>query len=303
MVIIMKNDHISPRLAYGLLALTSLFWAGNFVLARAMHASIPPLTLSFVRWVLALLILLPFGLRPAWQQRTLWLPYWRRLLVLGVLGVGCYNSLAYWGLQYTAATNAVLLNSFIPILIVLFGALFFGLAISKRQVIAVLISFAGVLLVISHGEWARLLTLSINHGDAIVFSAMIIWAIYTLLLRGLPAGLHRIGLLTVLVSIGLLSIFPFFLWERASGASVSLNSATVMTFVYVGTLPSVAAYYFYNLGVSSIGPAKAGMFIHLMPGFGAVLSMIFLGEALQSYHLAGIALILGGVVLASRSTA
>lgn len=297
----MTKPFPSPRLAYLLLTLTALFWSGNFVLARAMHASVAPMTLSFARWSIALLLLLPFGAAPAWRQRALWLPYWRRLLALALLGVTGFNSLAYWGLQYTAATNAVLLNSFIPILIVLFGALFFGVTIARRQALAVAISFAGVLLVVAHGDWQRLAALDINRGDAVVFLAMVAWALYTLLLRGMPPALHRIGLLTLQVAIGLIGIVPLFAWELASGRHTPLNAATLATFAYVGTLPSVAAYYFYNLGVARVGAARAGMFIHLMPGFGALLSMLFLGEALQLYHLAGITLILAGVTLATRS--
>lgn len=297
----MTKPFPSPRLAYLLLTLTALFWSGNFVLARAMHASVAPMTLSFARWSIALLLLLPFGAAPAWRQRALWLPYWRRLLALALLGVTGFNSLAYWGLQYTAATNAVLLNSFIPILIVLFGALFFGVTIASRQALAVAISFAGVLLVVAHGDWQRLAALDINRGDAVVFLAMVAWALYTLLLRGMPPALHRIGLLTLQVAIGLIGIVPLFAWELACGRHTPLNTATLATFAYVGTLPSVAAYYFYNLGVARVGAARAGMFIHLMPGFGALLSMLFLGEALQLYHLAGITLILAGVTLATRS--
>ena len=297
----MTKPSLSPRLAYLLLTLTALFWSGNFVLARAMHASVAPMTLSFARWSIALCLLLPFGAAPAWRQRALWLPHWRRLLLLGLLGVTGFNSLVYWGLQYTAATNGVLLNSFIPILIVLFGALFFGVAIARRQALAVAISFAGVLLVVAHGDWHRLAALDINRGDAVVFLAMVAWALYTLLLRGMPPALDRIGLLTLQVAIGLVGIAPLFAWELAGGRHTPLNAATLATFAYVGTLPSVAAYYFYNLGVTRVGAARAGMFIHLMPMFGALLSMLFLGEALQLYHLAGITLILAGVTLATRS--
>lgn len=290
----------SPSFAYLSLTLAPLFWAGNFVLARAMHASVAPMTLSFVRWSIALLLLLPFGLRPAWRQRALWLPYWRRILLLGLLGVCGFNSLVYLGLQSTTATNAVLMNSFIPILIVIFGALGFGLRLTLRQAGAIAVSFFGVLAIVAHGEPARLLELDINHGDAIVFCAMVVWALYTLLLRGLPAGLDRIGILTVLVAVGLTGIAPLFAAELASGRTTPLNAATLATFLYVGTLPSVAAYYCYNYGVAQVGAARAGTFIHLMPAFGALLSLLFLGEAIRVYHVAGIAAILAGVLLSTR---
>lgn len=301
MVQAMTSPRSSNTVAYCLLTLAALFWAGNFVLGRAVHASIPPLTLSFGRWLIALLILLPLGLKPLLAQRALWQPHWRRIILLALLGIAAFNSLVYLGLQSTSATNGVLLNSFIPILIVLLGALFFRMPLNRGQLLAVLLSFAGVLLLVAHGEPARLLALDINRGDALVFAAMLAWALYTLLLRGLPAGLDRLGLLTLLVAIGLLAILPLFLLEYAQGQRAELNLVTLASFAYVGTLPSVLAYYFYNLGVARVGAARAGSFIHLMPAFGALLSMLLLGEAIHGYHLLGIAAILAGVLLSARS--
>jgi len=300
---IMNPPRSSHATAYCLLILASLFWAGNFVLGRAVHASIPPLTLSFGRWLIALVVLLPLGLKPLLAQRLLWQPHWRRIILLALLGIASFNSLVYLGLQTTSATNAVLLNSFIPILIVLIGALFFHMPLNRRQLLAVLLSFAGVLWLAVHGEPARLIRLDLNRGDVLVFTAMVAWALYTLLLRGLPAGLDRLGLLTLLVAIGLLAIFPLFLSEWLAGHRAACNLSTLASFAYVGTLPSVLAYYFYNLGVARVGPARAGSFIHLMPAFGAILSMLLLGEAIHGYHWLGIAAILGGVLLSARSTA
>jgi drug/metabolite transporter (DMT)-like permease len=301
MVETMNSPRSSHTTAYCLLTLAALFWAGNFVLGRAVHGSIPPLTLAFGRWLIALLVLLPVGLKPMLTQRPLWQPHWRRIILLALLGIASFNSLVYLGLQSTSATNGVLLNSFIPILIVLLGALFFRLPLNRGQLAAVLLSFTGVLLLVAHGQPARLLALDINQGDALVFTAMLAWAVYTLLLRGLPAGLDRLGLLTLLVAIGLLAILPCFLLEYAQGRRAEVTFTTLASFAYVGTLPSVLAYYFYNVGVARVGAARAGSFIHLMPAFGAVLSMLLLGEAIHGYHLLGIAAILGGVLLSARS--
>ncbi|WP_293761805.1 DMT family transporter [uncultured Aquitalea sp.] len=297
----MTDTRSSHTSAYLLLTLTALFWSGNFVLARAMHASIPPMALSFGRWLIALILLLPFGLPSLLAQRALWRPYWKRLIVLALLGVTAFNSLVYIGLQSTGATNAVLLNSFIPILIAALGALLFRMPLKPVQLLAVMISFCGVLTIVSHGDPARLLALDINRGDAIVFCAMVAWAVYTLLLRALPAELDRLGLLTLQIAIGLLGILPLFLLERAAGRTVPFTAASAATFAYMGSLPSLVAYYFYNLGVARVGAARAGSFIHLMPAFGAILSMLFLGEAVQGFHLAGIAAILAGVALSTRS--
>ncbi|TCP10903.1 threonine/homoserine efflux transporter RhtA [Crenobacter luteus] len=291
----------SHRSAYLLLVLAALFWSGNFVLARAMHAAIPPFTLAFARWGIALLVLLPLGLKPMLAERALWRPHWRRIVVLALLGITGFNSLVYVGLHSTSATNGVLLNSFIPILIVALGALGFGLTVGVRQALAIAVSFVGVVTIVAHGEPARLLALQLNPGDALVFAAMVCWALYTLLLRAVPPAIDRVDLLTLLVALGLIALSPFCAWEWSRGATVRLDAATLSTFAYMGTLPSVAAYYFYNFGVARVGAARAGTFIHLMPAFGALLSTLWLGEAIAAYHLAGIGLILAGVALATRA--
>ena len=150
------------------------------------------------------------------------------------------------------------------------------------------------------GEWARLAGLDLNRGDLIVFVAMVFWAVYTLAIKEVDSRIDRLGLLGVLVGLGVLIIAPLYAWEHAGGQTFELNAATLATFAYVGTLPSVAAYFFFNLGVGAIGPARAAMFIHLMPAFGALLSVAFLGEAFYLYHALGIAGILAGVGLSTR---
>lgn len=292
-----------PTFAYALLTLTALFWSGNFVLARAMHAAVPPMALSFGRWLIALTLLAPLALKPFWRSRHLLWAQRGRVLLLGACGIAGFNSCVYTGVQYTTATNAVLLNSFIPILTVLFGAMWFRQPFSPRKSFGLLVSFIGVIAIVSHGDWARLVALDLNRGDLIIFIAMILWALYTLLLRGLSPDIDRLGLMWALMAIGTLFILPFFLLEHAGGRVMEFNTPTLATLAYVGTLPSVAAYLFYNYGVAKVGPARAAGFTHLMPAFGALLSMLFLGEQLHLYHLAGIGLIFAGVFLSTRQQA
>jgi len=290
----------TPWLAYALLTLTSLFWSGNFVVARATHAAIPPMTLSFGRWLIALLILLPFAYQRVWADRARYVENWRRIALLGAIGVAGFNSLAYAGLQYTSATNAVLTNSFIPILILPLGALFLGEPFSRRQVLGVLVSFVGVMVIFSHGQLGRLLALELNQGDVILLLAALDWAVYTLLLRGLDPRLDRLGLLLLLVVVGLLCIAPLYAWELQQGRTVAMTAGNLATFVYVGVFPSVLAYLFYNYGVQQVGPGKAGSFIHLMPLFGTLLAIAFLGERFEWFHAVGIAGIAAGLWLSSR---
>ncbi|GAB3242394.1 DMT family transporter [Chitinimonas naiadis] len=285
--------------AYLLLILTSLFWSGNFVVARAAHAAIPPMALSLGRWLIALLILLPFASRRAWRDRALLRKQWRRITALAAVGVAGFNSLAYAGLQYTSATNAVLTNSFIPILILPLSALFLHERIDRRQIAGVLISFVGVMFIFSHGQLGKLLALDLNHGDILLLLAALDWAIYTLLLRGLDPAIDRLGLLLALVVLGILFIAPWTAWECLQGRSFAWNGGNLATFLYVGIFPSVLAYLFYNHGVQRVGASRAGSFIHLMPVFGSVLAAIFLGERFDWFHSIGIAGIFGGLLLSS----
>lgn len=289
----------SPALAYLLLTLTSLFWSGNFVVARATHAAMPPMTLSFGRWLLALLILAPFALERAWRDRALLRASWRRVLLLGAIGIAGFNSLAYAGLHFTSATNAVLTNSFIPILILPLGALFLGEPFSRRQAAEVALSFIGVMTIFSHGQPARLLALDLNHGDLLLLLAALDWAVYTLLLRRLDPRIDRLGLLLTLIVVGLLCIAPFFWWEWQQGLRAAPTAGNLASLVYVGVFPSVLAYLFYNYAVARVGPAVAGSFIHLMPVFGTVLAMAFLGERFEYFHALGIAAIFAGLLLGS----
>ncbi|MDK2123636.1 DMT family transporter [Parachitinimonas caeni] len=293
----------SPRLAYLLLTLTSLFWAGNFVLARAMHAAIPPMTLSFMRWAVALVLLAPFALGTAWRQRTLLRQYWKRLCLLGAIGICGFNSLAYAGLQYTAATNAVLMNSFIPILILLLGRLFWRQPLSANQLVGIAISFIGVTIILCRGDWARLQALSFNQGDLLLFAAALDWALYTLILRGLDSRVDRLGMLMALILVGLACCAPLFVAELLAGKRTALTPGNLATFAYVGIFPSVLAYLFYNRGVAEVGAARAGSFIHLMPVFGTLLSIVFLNESFEGFHAAGIAAIFAGLWWSGRQRA
>lgn len=289
------------RLAYLLLTLTALFWSINVVLAKAMNASIPPLTLSVCRWAIALSLLAPFGLPRAWRQRALIRQHWRRILILGLLGIGTYNTLVYIGLQSTSATHSVLLNSLIPILIVLLGGLFFSQPMHSRQVTGIALSFFGVLTIVSEGSPAHLLNMGVNPGDGLILLAMLSWALYTLILRGMPADVDKLGLLTVMMGVGLLALLPFFALEMAAGKTLHVSTNALLTLLYIGVFPSILAMIFYNHGVAQVGAARAGSFIHLMPAFGTLLAALLLGEPLSLYHLVGMAAILGGVYLATKT--
>jgi drug/metabolite transporter (DMT)-like permease len=285
---------------YLLLTLTALFWAGNFVMGRALKNNIPPISLGFWRWMMAFLILVPFGMPHVRTQWPLLRQCWRLLTVYGVLGVLCFNTCIYIGLHSTTATNALLLNSVIPILIVLLSYLLAGTPVSSRQVLGIVISLSGVLTIICRANPTVLMSLQINRGDLWILAAVISWALYTFLLRQRPVELHPLSFLTSIIAIGLIPLSLLYIGEfnRVGGFAIELN--TGISILYMALFPSVLAFIFWNQAVREVGPNKAGLFLYLMPVFGAVLSAVFLGESIQIFHLIGMGLIFSGIHLTTK---
>ena len=285
---------------YLLLTLTVLSWSGNMVIGRGIRGDIPPLTLAFWRWAIAFVLVLPLAAPHFRHQWPLLRKGWRSLVVLGLLGVGGYNTLAYLALQHTTATNATLLNSFIPIATNAISWAFLGKHLRRAEGIGVGVSLCGALTIISHGDPAALAALNLNVGDLWMLLAVLDWAIYTVLLAWRPAGVHPMLMLGAMTAIGLAALAPACLWEIAQGRQMNVHAGSLAALAYVGIFPSFIGYIFYNKGVAEVGPNKASLFIHLMPVFGTLLSFLFLGEIPLWYHYAGIALIFGGIWLTIR---
>jgi drug/metabolite transporter (DMT)-like permease len=282
---------------YLLLILTTLFWSGNFVLSRGMNAEIPPFALSFWRWAVALLILSFFALRHLISQRQLALKHKRFIIVQGILGVAGFNSLIYMALQTTTAINAVLINSCIPVFIVLFSWGIYRERLSPRQLLGVCVSFCGVLLIITGGKLATLLSLQFNQGDIFVIVAALFWGLYSANLKKYPQGLHPLAYQSAIVLVGLTILLPFYLFELSSGQTMIISTRSVVTIFYVALFASVLAFIFWNRAVTTLGANIAGPFIHLMPVFSTILAVIFLGETLTATHIQAICLIFCGILM------
>lgn len=284
-----------------MLLLPPLFWAGNFIVGRAMRDAVPPIALAVDRWLIALLCLLPF----AWRAlRREWRHYWpHRWPILGVslTGVAAFNVLVYLGLHSTSAANGMLLNSFIPLLVVGLGALLYHQPLGWRQGLGILISFAGVLTIVGRGQWAVLAGLAVAPGDLLVFLATVCWALYTLWLRLIPPQLDRLALMLVQIVLALLLLLPLLLWERQTGARPHWTPDALLAIGYIGLFPSVLAFLLYSGAVARVGAARASLFIHLIPVFGTLLSVLLLDEALHAYQLAGMTAIFAGVACANLS--
>lgn len=280
-----------------LLSLPPLFWAGNFIVGRSVRFEIPPLQLSFYRWVLASLLFLPFSIKVLRREWPLYLKHKYLIILASVTGISAFNTLIYWGLQSTKANNALILNAFIPLLISLLGVFVAGLKLRAKQWLGLVVSFVGVLIIIARGDPAFISSMSINQGDAIVFVAMICWAIYTLSLKSMPKEINRLGLMSIQMLVGLVFLAPFFANELVHGAPAHWTMHAILSLVYVGIVPSVIAYLLYTQCIERLGPTKAGMSINLIPVFGVVLSTLFLGETVHAYQAIGMVCIFIGIAL------
>jgi drug/metabolite transporter (DMT)-like permease len=286
---------------YLLLVLTTLFWSGNFVLSRGMHADIPPLALSFWRWALALAIMLAFSWRTFLGQRGIVYRERRFIIIQGLLGVTGFNSLIYLAVQSTTAVNAVLINSCVPILIALCSLFINKEPLRLRQWAGILVSLSGVALIIVGGKLGSLVELDFNQGDLLVLCAGLLWALYSVNLKRFPEELHPFSYLLGIMIAGVIGILPFYFLELAMGYGLTANLPTLTTIVYVAIFPSLLAFIFWNRAVRDIGANRAGVFIHLMPVFSSIMAIMFLGESIELFHLQGIALVFAGIFLATYS--
>jgi drug/metabolite transporter (DMT)-like permease len=263
---------------------------------------VPPVTLAYWRWTGAFMLAVGF----AWPQlRRDWPTLrrsWRVLALLSATGIASYNTMCYVGLQYTTALNVLLLQSTMPVVILLWALALFGERPSPWQGLGVVVSIAGFAAIAGRGSLDALLHLSINVGDVWILVAVLIYAVFPPLLRMRPA-VHPLSFLVASMGVGSLMMLPFYLWEIASGATIRGGWPSYAAMAYTAVLPSFVAYLFFNRAVELIGAARAGQSAHLMPVFGAALAVLFLGERFRLYHAVGILLIAAGILLASRSGA
>ncbi len=288
--------------AYPLLTVTALFWAGNSIVGRAARDLVPPAALSFWRWTFAFLLLLPLAWPHLKRDWPVLRANWPIVALLGALAIGSFNILLYTGLQSTTALNSMLIQSAQPALVLIAGALVMGDRTSLRQIAGVLISLAGVLAIIGRGDPAMLWGLRLNIGDAIISVAVLLWALYSVLLRRRPV-VHPLSFLAASMIVGIAVIAPAYAHELWSGRLIVPAAGSALAIAYVSIFPSFLAYLFFNRGVELIGSAATGQYMNVMPLMGAGLAMLFLGEALHLFHVAGLALIVAGILVAGRPPA
>jgi drug/metabolite transporter (DMT)-like permease len=284
---------------YLLLSLMALFWAFNIVLGRLVAGHVPPMAMSFVRWAGAFLLVLPFTWRQLAQDWPQIRKHFAFMTLLSITGISAYNTMAYYGLQYTQAINGLLIQSTLPLFVALWSFALFGDRLSLAQAAGIALSLAGVVVIICRGDLGMLLGIGVNRGDLWFLLGLLIFGAYSALLRRRPP-IQPLSFLTFTMGYGSLWLIPLFAAEAASGYRLSFDWITLSTLAYMAFFPSVLSYLFFNRGVELIGANRSAPFTHLAPLFGSALAIVMLGERPQLFHVIGYALVLGGITIATR---
>lgn len=290
----------NPR-AIAALLLTPLFFSMNLVVARASVATIPPWNLAFWRWLIAVAILLPFAAVAMHRHRAVLLAHWKQLIILGFLATVACGGNVYVGLQYTTATNATLIYTTSTIMVVVLAAMLERRRLPAGQIFGAVAGFLGIALITLQGELERLVDLRFNVGDLSIFGAALAWAVYSLMVRKGP--LMQIGAVpafTAIAMVGTALLVPPLLWENLHGGHAPAGLNAWFAVLTLALFPSVLAFILFQYCVKVAGAPVTAMFLYLLPIYGILMAVAFLGEELHLYHAVGFVLVLGGVVLASR---
>lgn len=291
---------MSTQRVYLLLALCVLFWSGNFIIGRYVSTDIQPLELAFFRWIFVVILLIPsLFIIDIKKVIFIFKENFLLLSILSLLGITLFNTLLYIALQTTTATNALLINSFVPILILILSFMILKAKITKTQTLGIILSTIGVIYLVLRGQVLNILDISFTTGDLWVLSSSISWAIYSVLVKLKPKNLSHLELFVIVVYVGtILFLVPWYLWQGYSFEhEINLLKTNWHFFIYVSIFPSLLSYYFWHTGIDTIGAEKTGQFTHLMPIIGAILAFIFLNEKLELFHFIGALFIAIGIYL------
>ena len=289
------------KTAYIFLILATLFWSGNFIVGKvASLFEIPPFTLNFYRWTFAWLILAPFTLKEIFKKKSYILNNIKLILILGITSITVFNSIVYYSLNFTQVISGVLMISTIPVMIIFFCWVFKIEKTNFYQILGVLFSLMGVVVIVTNADVNKLLNLNFNKGDLWMVVAMLSWAMYSALLRKKKFKLSQISLLQTIISAGLILLLPAYLIEMALGYRVNIHLPFILTLTYVVLFPGLASFFFWIKGISIIGSNRSGIFLHLMPIFSTIMAMLIFKEKFMIFHLIGAILIVAGIILSSK---
>lgn len=286
--------------AYILLVLTAVFYAGNLIVGKPVTAEIPPITLSFFRYFIAALILLPIGYREWKENRALWKKEWKAIFILSVTGLVLFNIFVYLALNFTTSINAGIVEGTGPIFTLLLTFLVLGDRFTKKQMLGVFISLFGIFFVITNGSLEVISNLQFNSGDLIMLLAMVSWAFYSIFIKKHMWKFPTYGSLLVMSIIALVIFLPLMTIETNQILSINWSWSIVSGLLYLGIFPSVVALLFYNKGIEAIGPSKASIFLNLIPVFTMLGAVIFLDERLQAVQIVGAFFVIFGVLVTNQ---
>ena len=289
--------------AYLFLFLSVLFWAGNFIVGKyASYYQIPPFSLNFYRWFFAWLILLPFTYKEIISKKNYILENYKFYILLGITSVTIFNSIVYYSLNFTQVISGVLMISTIPVMIMFISSILKIERTNIFQILGVICSFVGVILIITKANFDLLVNLDFNKGDLTMVVAMLSWATYSALLKKRKHELSQLSLLQVIITFGLIFLIPIYITEYSLGFEITLNKPFILVLIYVVLFPGLAAFICWIKGISLIGPNRSGVFLHLMPILSALMAMIIFKEKFMLYHLLGAFFILSGIILSNRKS-
>ncbi|HEX9443319.1 MAG TPA: EamA family transporter [Candidatus Binatia bacterium] len=286
-----------PLASYLLLFLPPVFWSSNFIVGKALVGKVPPWTLNAGRFAVAALILLPLLVyRKEWPPRKTWLP----LLLMSLTGVFAFNAVLYIGLRYTSAINATLVNATTPITTTLIARLLIREEITRRRVVGIALSFAGIGWIVGRGSLAALAGLDFNPGDVIVFCATSLWGFYMVMAKPMMRRMSPLTLTSVTTVVGAAFLIPAAALELHSHPVDLLQTEIILAILYLGIFPSFLSFLLWNRSIRIFGPSRASLAYNTLPLFAVVLSEIFLGEPLKGYQIAGGIVIIAGVIIGTR---
>ena len=296
----MGSDSNAARIAVLVMIVTPLAFSTNLVFGRHVIGDVTPFTLAFIRWASVALVLSPLALREAAAVRRVVRTRPGLLLLLGFLGMWLCGAVVYLALAHTTATNATLIYTTSPVFILLIEALWKGRPIGAREIVGSIAALAGVAVIVTKGDMGVLTGLGFNIGDVMILAAAIAWAVYGVLYKddGLKA-LSNLALFALVAAAGALAIAPFALWEVASGVALPHTADAWRSIAGIIVFASLMAFSGFQFGVRRLGASLTGIFMYMLPVYGVFLAVTFLGERFQGFHLAGIALVLGGVMIAT----
>ena len=283
----------------GLLWVAPALWSTNITLGRALSTSFPPMSLSVLRWTVALAALLPFVAGRAWRQRALLRRHWLLIAACGATGIAGYGAIAYVALATTSAATVAFINSALPLMVPLGLFVFAGERVRPRTLAGTVVSFAGVAWIVARGDPASLGALRFARGETMTLVAVALYAVYSALVRFKPPALDLLVFVAGTIAAGIVVLLPFWAIELAGGAAVPTDAWSIAAVVYIGLFISLLAFLVWNRCIVALGPTVTGVSYHLVAAFTAIVAYLALGEALASYHLIGISLILAGFFLAA----